>query len=196
MPEVHGAKKDLILHVKPERSIVVPNAHPNPPTCHLRPIHHAPHTDQALPINAVPHVPEPRIGQGRAGIRRKPMITLPVPKTFQKPILPMPVPTPRTVQPLTEPVIQSQDNILPQHHHVPTVPQPLLPPTPASITQPIESIIDHRPMLPYHEPLVRPPPRPPDATAMKDNRKDLSDIDTDRKIEFEENSPHQEGIIS
>ena len=31
---------------------------------------------------------------------------------------------------------------------------------------------------------------------MKDNRKDLLDIDTDRKIEFEENSPHQEGIIS
>ena len=31
---------------------------------------------------------------------------------------------------------------------------------------------------------------------MKDNRKDVSDLDTDRKIDFEENSPHQEGIIS
>ena len=31
---------------------------------------------------------------------------------------------------------------------------------------------------------------------MKDNRKDLSDFDMDRKNEFEENSPHQEGIIS
>ena len=50
--------------------------------------------------------------------------------------------------------------------------------------------------MPYHEPFVRPPPRPPDVTAMKDNRKDLSDIDMDRKIKFEENSPHQEGIIS
>ena len=31
---------------------------------------------------------------------------------------------------------------------------------------------------------------------MKDNRKDLTDFDTDMKIKFEENSPHQEGIIS
>ena len=31
---------------------------------------------------------------------------------------------------------------------------------------------------------------------MKDNRKDISGFDTDRKIELEENSPHQEGIIS
>ena len=33
-------------------------------------------------------------------------------------------------------------------------------------------------------------------TAVKDSRKDLQDLDMDRKIEFEENSPHQEGIIS
>ena len=79
---------------------------------------------------------------------------------------------------------------------MPTVPQPLVPTAPASITQPIESIIDHRPILLYHEPLVRLPPRPPDVAAMKDNRKDLLDIDLDRKIQFEENSPCQEGIIS
>ena len=79
---------------------------------------------------------------------------------------------------------------------MPTAPQPLIPPAPASITQPIESIIDHRPIPPYHEPFARPPPRPPDVTAMKDIRKDLPDIDTDRKIKFEENAPHQEGIIS
>ena len=96
---------------------------------------------------------------------------------------------------MTEPVIQSQDSTLPQHH-VPTVPQPLVPLAPASIPKPIESTIDHRPILPYHEPFVRPPPRPPDVTDVKDNRKDLSDIDMDRKIKFEENSPHQEGIIS
>ena len=101
MPEVHRAKKDLIPHVKPERSVVVPSACPIPPTQHLRPIHHAPCTDQRLPINAVPPVPKPRIGQGRVGIRRKPKVTLPIPKTIQKPTLLMPVPTPRTVQPLT-----------------------------------------------------------------------------------------------
>ena len=42
MPEVQGAKKDLIPHVKPERSVVVPSACPIPPTCHLRPMHHTP----------------------------------------------------------------------------------------------------------------------------------------------------------
>ena len=71
---------------------------------------------------------------------------------------------------------------------MPTVPQPLVPPAPASITHPT--------LLPYHEPFVIPPPRPPDVTTIKDNRKALLDMDMDRKIEFEENSPHQEDIIS
>ena len=31
---------------------------------------------------------------------------------------------------------------------------------------------------------------------MRNNRKDLLDLDTDRNIDFEENSPYQEGIIS
>ena len=79
---------------------------------------------------------------------------------------------------------------------MPTVPQPIVEPTLASITQPREPITHLRPNPPYHEPFVRPPPRPPYATAMKDNRKDLSDFDMDRKIEFEENSPYQEGIIA
>ena len=81
------------------------------------------------------------------------------------------MPAPKIVQPLPEPVTQSQDSILPQHQ-VPTALQPLVQPTPASITQPIEPIVDHRQIPPYHEPFVRPTPRPPDATAMKDNRKD------------------------
>ena len=79
---------------------------------------------------------------------------------------------------------------------MPTALQPLVEPTPASITQPIEPITHNRPIPPYHEPFVRPLPRPPDATAMKDDRKDLLDFDMDKKIEFEENLPHQEGIIS
>ena len=111
------------------------------------------------------------------------------------PTPPIPMPASRTAQSLPEPVTQLQDSIILQHH-VPAAPQPLVQPTPASITQPIEPIADHRQIPPYHEPFVRPPPRPPDATAMKDKRKDLSDLDTDRKIKIEENSPHQEGIIS
>ena len=65
-----------------------------------------------------------------------------------------------------------------------------------NITQPIEPRVKHRPIPPYHEPIVRPPPRPPDATSVHDSRHDLPDLDTDRKIKFEENSPHQEDIIS
>ena len=62
MPEVHRAKKDLILHVKPKNSIVVPSTCPIPPTWHLGPIHHTPHTDQRPPIKAVFPIPKPRIG--------------------------------------------------------------------------------------------------------------------------------------
>ena len=42
---------------------------------------------------------------------------------------------------------------------------------------------------------MRPPPRLPDATDVKDNRKDLLDLDINRNIDFEANSPLQEGII-
>ena len=36
----------------------------------------------------------------------------------------------------------------------------------------------------------------PVTTTVRDNRKDLLDLDMDRKIKFEENSPHLESIIS
>ena len=85
LPEVHRAKKDLIPHIKPEKS--VQSACPIPPTCHLRPTHHIPHTDQRLPTNALPPLPKPRIGQGRAGIRRKPKVALSIPKVIQAPTL-------------------------------------------------------------------------------------------------------------
>ena len=135
-PDLHGAKKDLILHVKPEKS--VQSACAIPPTCHLRPIHYIPHTEQIPPTNAMASVPKPRIGQSRAGIRRKPNVAPPITKVIQTPTLPMPMPAPRTVQPLTEPLTQSQDSILPQHQ-VPTTPKPLIQPSPASITQPLRA---------------------------------------------------------
>ena len=88
-----------------------------------------------------------------------------------------------------------KERTLPQHH-VPAAPLPIVQSTPASITQPVGPRVEHRPIPPYHQPFLRPPPRPPDATDVKDNRKDLLDLDTDRNIDFEENSPYQEGIIS
>ena len=186
--------KGLIPHVKLKRSTITPIACLIPPTHHLRPVHHPPSTDQRLPTNAVP-LPKPRIGEGRAGIRRKAKVTLPIPMPIQTPTTPTTKPNPRTVQPLTEPVTQSQDSATPQHH-VSTMLQPLIDPTLASITQPIEPITCNRPIPLYQEPFVRSPPRPPDAIPMSDNWKDFLDFEMDRKIKFEENSPHQEGIIS
>ena len=55
--------------------------------------------------------------------------------------------------------------------------------------------IQHRPSPPYYDPYARPPPRPPDITDPLDSQKDLLDNDSDQKIETEENSPFQEGII-
>ena len=76
------------------------------------------------------------------------------------------------------------------------MPQPLVEPTPASITHLIKPITCNRPITPYQAPFVRPSPRPPDVTPVSDNQKEVSDFDMDRKIKFEEISLHQEGIIS
>ena len=196
VPEVHSADKGLIPLMKPEhqKSVVIPIACPTPPTHHTRTTHQAQSIDQGPPTNAVPPLPKPSIGQGRAEIRRKTKVTLPIPRPMQTPAPPIPTPAPRAVQPLLEPVVQSKERTSPQHH-VPAVPLPLVQPTPVSITQPIESRVEHRPIPPYHEPILRPPPRPPDAARVTDNRKDLLDLDTDRNIDFEENSPYQESII-
>ena len=67
---------------------------------------------------------------------------------------------------------------------------------PTHIIQPIGPKIQHRPSPPCHDPYSRPPPRPPDVTNLIDSWKDLLDIDLDRKVDIEENSPFHEGIIS
>ena len=126
----------------------------------------------------MPPIPKPRIGQGTSGIRRKPKVTPPIPKPIQTPAPPMTTPAPRTVQSLPGPVLQLLERTLPQHH-VSAVPLPIVLQTPASITQPVEPRIEHRPIPPYHQPFLMPPPRSPDATDVKDNRKDLLDLDTE-----------------
>ena len=127
VPEVHGVDKGLIPHVKPEhqKSVASPTACLTPPTHHSRPTHQTQSTDQKPPKSVVPPLPKPRIGQGRAGIRRKPKITQPIQKPIQTPTPPMPTPAPRTVQPLSEPITQSEESTSPQHH-VPTVLPPLV----------------------------------------------------------------------
>ena len=56
--------------------------------------------------------------------------------------------------------------------------------------------IQHRPSPPYYDPYTRLPPKPPDTIDPLDSQKDLLENDLDRKVEIEENSPFQEGIIS
>ena len=109
--------------------------------------------------------------------------------------VPIPIPAPRAVQSLPEPVAQLQERALQQHPR-PAAQQPIVHPKPTCMTEPIGSKIEHRPIPLYPNPFLRPPPRPPDVTDVKDNRKDLLDLDTDRNIDFEENSPYQEGIIA
>ena len=83
-----------------------------------------------------------------------------------------------------------QSQILPrplsQHHAI----------DPTHIPQQISPNIQHRPTPSFHDPYARPPPKPPDISDPLDNCKNLLDNDADRKVEIEENSPFQVGILS
>ena len=96
---------------------------------------------------------------------------------------------------MPESVIQSQER-LQQEHQVPAQTPISQLRGPTSIKQPIGPRIKHSPIPFYPDPILRLPPRPPDAKDLKGTRKDLLDLDTDRNIDFEENSPYQEGKIS
>ena len=108
--------------------------------------------------------------------------TQPITKHVQKAVVPLPEPTNQS-----QSHVQSQ--ILPrplsQHHPI----------DPIHIPQQIGPKIQHRPTPSYHNPYTRPPPKPPDISDPLDSQKDLLDNDSDRKVEIEENSPFQEGII-
>ena len=148
-PEVHGIEKSLVPHVKPERQKSV-----------------------NLPMDKRPPIPKSRIGQGRAGIRRK-MRIVPSIQT----------PAPKVIQSLPETVTKSQETVQTEHKS----------PAQTDIKQPMHPRIENRPIPFYPDPILRPPPRPPD---LKETRRDLLDLDMEININFEENSPYQEGIIS
>ena len=67
---------------------------------------------------------------------------------------------------------------------------------PTYINQPIGPRIEHGPIPFYPDLILRPPPRPHDVTDLKDTGKALLDLDMGRNINFEENLPYQERIIS
>ena len=84
---------------------------------------------------------------------------------------------------LPETVTQSQETVQTEHQV----------PAQIHIKQPIGPRIENRPIPFYPDPTLRQPPRPPN---LKETRRDLLDLDMDRNINFEENSPYQDGIIS
>ena len=118
---------------------------------------------------------------------------MPLPKqTIAQPIQ---TPASKEEVSLPEPVIQSQENVQPQHHVPKLLPQHESV-DPKCITQPIGPKIKHRPSPPYQDLYSRPPQRPPDIKNSMDSQKDLLDNDLDRNVDIVENSPFQEGIIS
>ena len=79
-----------------------------------------------------------------------------------------------------------------QSQATPTHTEPKLP-IPTDLKQPIGPRIENRQIPCYPDPILRPPPRPPD---LRENRTDLTGFDIEINMDFEENSPYQEGIIS
>ena len=85
-----------------------------------------------------PHIPipKPRIGQGRARLRRKVKTNQSIPLPQQTPAQPITTHIPKTALPLSEPIIQSQVNVHPQQHMSIPLPQHQLV-DPTHIIQPI-----------------------------------------------------------
>ena len=169
VPEIHGANKGIDPYVQPGKQKSFP-IHPS---------------NKGTPTYPIP---KPRIGQGRAGLRRKTKTPLPIALPHSLPVQPTTEHDSRTVIPLAEPTSQSQSQVQSQIW-------PRQPIDPAQNPQQIGPKIQHRPTPSYPDPYTRPPPKPPDIDPLN-NQKDLLDNDSDRKAEIEENSPFQEGIIS
>ena len=185
---IHGVNKGINPRVKLERQRPLPIL----PTCSILT------TDLTEPINKgtpTQAIPKPRIDQGRAGLRRKIRTNQPIPLPKQMLAQPIPIPAPKKAPSLPEPIVQSQESMQSRHHLLVPLPQhQLIDPT--HIAQPIDPKIQHRPVLPYCNPYMRPPTRSPDVTNSIDSQKDLLDTDLNRNVDIEENSPFQEGILS
>ena len=175
LPEIHGANKGLDPHMQPGKQKLFPIQTINKGT----PTH---------------PIPKPRIGQGRAGLRRNVKVPQPITSPHPLPTQPITEHDSRTVVPLPEPTNQLQSHVQSQSLPRPLSQHHLIDPT--HIPQQIHPKIQHRPTPSYPNPYARPPPKPPDISDPLDSWKDLLGNDSDRKVEIEENSPFQEGIIS
>ena len=188
VPEIHGVNKGINPHIKPERQRPLP----------IIPTHSMPSTKLAQFVDKGPPthpILKPRIGQGRARLRRKIRTNQPIPLPKQTLAQPIPTPAPKEALSSHKPIVQSEENVQPQHHMPIPLPQHQ-PVDPTHIIHPIGPKIQHRPSPPYHNLYARPPQGPPDVTSLIDSQKDLLETDLDRNVDIEENSPFQESIIS
>ena len=103
IPEIHGANKGLDPHVQPGKQRPLPTL----------PIHSI---DKGLPTHPIP---KPRIGQGRAGLRRKVKTYQQISLPQQSPAQPIAMHVHKSVMPLPESITQSQVEALPQHVSIP-----------------------------------------------------------------------------
>ena len=92
MPEIHGANKVLDPHVQPGKQKPFP----------LLPIQTI---DKGMPTHPIPR---PRIGQGRARLRRKVKALQPISSPHPLPAQPITEHASKAVMPLPEPSNQSQ----------------------------------------------------------------------------------------
>ena len=103
IPEIHGANNGLDPHVQLGKQRPLPS----------------------LPIQSVGKgppmhpIPKPRIGQGRAGQRRKVKTHQPISLPHQSPVHPITKHVQKTVMPLPETTAQSQIDALPQPVSIP-----------------------------------------------------------------------------
>ena len=134
LPEIHGANKGLDPHMQPGKQKSFPIQTIN----------------KGMPTHPIP---KPRIGQGRAGLRRKVKAPQPIKSPHLLPAQPITEHDSRTVVPLPEPTNQLQSHVqsqilsrpLPQHHAI----------DPMHIPQQIGPKIQHRPTPSHHNPYVR-----------------------------------------
>ena len=103
IPEIHSVNKGLNPNVKLGKQRPLPSL----PTHNLPPMLLVHHVDKGPPTHPIP---KPRIGQGRAGLRRKVKTNQPIPLPQQTPVQPIPTHVPKTALPLPEPITQSQVN--------------------------------------------------------------------------------------
>ena len=122
LPEIHGVNKGLDPHAQPGKQKTFPIQTMNKGT-------------------PKPPIPRPRIGQGRAGLRRK-ANTILLPQ--QLPTQPMTKHIQKTVMPLPETITQSQSQVQPQ-----VLPRPYI--DPIHIPQQIGPKLQHRPIPSYHD---------------------------------------------